>query len=735
MFPLEAQKLDYVWPVDVGRVVSSNFGDPRPRRFHAGLDISTGGTTGRQIIAVDSGYVERIKVSSNGYGRVVYQKMSDGKTAVYAHLDSFTELLDQIVRVEQNRKNAFEVEKYFKPNEMLVNKGDLLGYSGDSGNAFGPHLHFEIRDTLNRPINPFINGFGLNDRHRPKPDRIAIIPLSSDAKINGGNLPQIFPLNRISTAIYEFPDTVHVYGTIGLALSAIDEITGFSIKYNLAGISLSVDDSEMFRLEFDHYNFNQNHLIDMTFDNSLRRLNDGDFHRLFVINNIKSDFVKSSNSGQLTLSPGYHSVSLRLFDHAQNVTRVNGTFYYAPPTRIKAELVTDSESSLTVLIVPDNNPFPIIDFVCYAFNNRGYPERKIEQISKLSKDRNLIVKLPRKPVENKILQFIGINKLGGVSEAFHFTYGGKMGDHLTIPFQFNVAHLEKSIVLEVSARGFFNQTANLTLNGRNNTIIPLHQIRPGVFHTSPLEIEVLRKTEEAVLTISDSSTREMRFQFNPSIADGSGNIATVSNDDQCTLEATSITFYDTTLFWIERVNQPVDVENGRLVSSVYQLQPFDRALRDTARVIIKLKNSELHQKKSLFYYDQKKGWTFLPTNYSPVDRQLSAPLYSLEAVAIIEDTIPPKIYDFIPGPGSRYASGDLTTITGKVEDDLAGVSGNQAINMRLNGEKLFFEYQPIRNEVRYNFDGVLEDGSYTLNISATDQVGNKTEKVIEFSVN
>ena len=144
---------DYAWPVKVGRVVSSNFGDHRPRRFHAGLDIATKGSIGHEVVAVDTGYVERIRVSSNGYCRVLYQKLSDGRTAVYAHLDSFTELLDEIVRVEQNRQQTFEMEKFFRPNEMAVNKGDLLGYSGDSGGAFGPHLHFEVR-RYGVPLNP-----------------------------------------------------------------------------------------------------------------------------------------------------------------------------------------------------------------------------------------------------------------------------------------------------------------------------------------------------------------------------------------------------------------------------------------------------------------------------------------------------------------------------------------------------------------------------------------------------
>ena len=727
---------DYAWPVKVGRVVSSNFGDPRPRRFHAGLDIATKGSIGHEVVAVDTGYVERIRVSSDGYGRVLYQKLSDGRTAVYAHLDSFTELLDEIVRVEQNRQQTFEMEKFFRPNEMVVNKGDLLGYSGDSGGAFGPHLHFELRDTLNQPINPFISGFGLDDRHRPKPERIAVIPLDLDARINGGALPQIFPIRRISTAVYEFPDTIHVFGAVGMAISAVDEITGFSIKYNITGVSLSVDDSEKFRLEFDRYNLTRNHLMEMTYDNSLRRLNDGDFTRLFItVDGAKSDFVKGEGTGRLVLSPGYHSVAIRLFDHAGNVSRIQGTFYYAPSVRIKAEIISETKSSLTVVVSPDGNPFPITDFVCYAFNSKGYPERKIEATSRKLDGRSLIVELPRKPAEERVLQFIGINRLGGVSKPFQLSYGSDIADHLTIPFELSVAHLENSVVLEVAARGYFDQTANLTLKGPSERSVPLMQNRPGVFQSDPLSPEAFHNGESAVLTISGSATRETRFELLTKVANGEKNVTAVSGDGECILLATPTTFYDTTSFWIETVKKPVEVKNGRFSSSVYQLQPFDRALQNTARVSIKLKKSETADRKGLFFYDRREGWTFLPTEFSIVDRILSAPLYSLEAVAVIEDTIPPRIHEFMPGTNSSYNSESLTEIVGKVEDELAGVSGHKAIEMNLNGERLLFEYHPIEKEVRYRFHGLLESGAYILNVAATDQIGNRSERVINFRVN
>ena len=87
----------YLWPTKDGKIISSNFGEPRPRRFHAGIDIiSSEKNINHEIFAVENGYIEKIKISSNGYGKVIYQRLIDGNIVVYAHLSMFNNLLNQI---------------------------------------------------------------------------------------------------------------------------------------------------------------------------------------------------------------------------------------------------------------------------------------------------------------------------------------------------------------------------------------------------------------------------------------------------------------------------------------------------------------------------------------------------------------------------------------------------------------------------------------------------------------
>ena len=117
------------WPV-YGKV-SSGFGRRGFRRFHSGIDISA--PTGTPIRAVADGLVVLSGKSLDGYsryGKIVIVEHGDGIRTVYAH----------------NQKNHVKTGR-------CVRAGEVIAEVGSSGNASGPHVHFEIRKE-GRPVNP-----------------------------------------------------------------------------------------------------------------------------------------------------------------------------------------------------------------------------------------------------------------------------------------------------------------------------------------------------------------------------------------------------------------------------------------------------------------------------------------------------------------------------------------------------------------------------------------------------
>lgn len=114
----------FLWPT-TGRITSP-FG-PRWGGFHSGVDI--GASQGTVIKAADRGIVS-FSGWNGGYGYMVRIEHGDGFATVYAHASRLL--------VAQND---------------VVEKGQTIALVGNTGNSYGPHLHFEIISN-GKPLDP-----------------------------------------------------------------------------------------------------------------------------------------------------------------------------------------------------------------------------------------------------------------------------------------------------------------------------------------------------------------------------------------------------------------------------------------------------------------------------------------------------------------------------------------------------------------------------------------------------
>ena len=112
----------------VGGSITSYYGYRRSG-FHTGIDIAR--PTGTKIYAADGGTVT-FAGRSGGYGLLIKIDHGNGYSTYYAHC------------------SALSVKK-----GQQVNKGDVIGKVGSTGNSTGSHLHFEVRlhGNTKNPLN------------------------------------------------------------------------------------------------------------------------------------------------------------------------------------------------------------------------------------------------------------------------------------------------------------------------------------------------------------------------------------------------------------------------------------------------------------------------------------------------------------------------------------------------------------------------------------------------------
>ena len=242
----------YPSPVKFPIYLSATFGELRNNAFHAGVDIKTNGDIGKKVYAVADGYVSRIGVSPWGYGNAVYITHDDGYTSVYAHLEMFNDKIGKYVKQKQLESKSFAQSLYLKKDEIPVKVGELIGYSGDTGGSGGPHLHYELRDANQRPLNPYFFGFKINDNIKPAINGIALYPKELSS-VNGSDQAAYFKLKNNGGNYTVEGGDIKVNGTVSFGISAFDQANDSHNKNGVYSIELFVDNRLIFSVLFDRY--------------------------------------------------------------------------------------------------------------------------------------------------------------------------------------------------------------------------------------------------------------------------------------------------------------------------------------------------------------------------------------------------------------------------------------------------------------------------------------------------
>ena len=323
----------YLWPLDdKNRKLTDVFGDFRSRRYHAGIDVRTKGLA-YELYAISDGYIERIRVSSSGYGKTIYIRLNDDRIAVYAHLSEFTPPLNKLAKGLQEKANSYTINQILEPNKFIVKKGDLIGYTGDTGSIRGPHLHFEIRDKNNRPLNPLLTNYTIIDSIYPEAENFAIIPLEENSIVNGELKPIIITINKINNKEYKISKQINISGKFGLAIEIIDYMEPSKsseskrFKYGLYGLEMYINNQKYYSIKYDNFDFDEGELVYTERDFALPYKGKGKvkYYRLFKNDKVnKLSFHEQGLKSLNNLSSGSHDLKIIAYDYNNNEIIIRG---------------------------------------------------------------------------------------------------------------------------------------------------------------------------------------------------------------------------------------------------------------------------------------------------------------------------------------------------------------------------------------------------------------------------
>ncbi len=331
-------------PLDIPLILAGTFGELRSNHFHSGIDIKTQQRQGLPVYAIADGTITRIKISHWGYGKALYIAHPNGYTSVYAHLQKFSPEIEKYVKEIQYRKKSYEVEIYPDFGEIKIEKGGIIAYSGNTGGSSGPHLHFEIRNSLNeKPTNPLLYGLEVRDATNPSLVSLHAYPLNSDAQVNQSNERIQLNYSKQADGTY-LADEVKAIGTIGFGINAYDRQDMAANKNGVFEIQQLVNGRVYSDFDFESFSFSETRYINTLIDYTYFGRNKQRIQRCFKApGNRLSIYKELFNDGKIEIKEGLsYTVEIRIRDLEGNTVTV-----YIPVVGIREPLLKKSEAKQT----------------------------------------------------------------------------------------------------------------------------------------------------------------------------------------------------------------------------------------------------------------------------------------------------------------------------------------------------------------------------------------------------
>jgi hypothetical protein len=717
IFPSDIFAQSYLWPTNSSEYLSASFCEFREGHYHSAIDIKTWNTEGYPCYAVEDGYIKTIRVSPFGYGKVIYLQLKDGNTAVYAHLQKFSDQVETQIRTMQFENKKYSVTWW--PTNLKIKKGDIIATTGRTGIGV-PHLHFEIRNKNGNPLNPLQFYSQVKDHIRPLLQEISVIPLTTGTKINGSYLPQRFLLTHIKDGVYICKKPIYIEGLIGLAIRGYDQADEVHNKYGFYKSILEIAGKKKFELVYNELEFETTqHIYTEIYYRWWAELKDR-FNKLFL-----ESFNPLPFYNRTLDSDG----SIEVFDKPVSFKIIVSDFF-SNQSIITGELLNAETTSIQIRYAQKQGKWVYVDFDGPPITDLSFYLRDQEMNWKSAKYFEIMEGQIHNPDQ---IHKVKIALDDSTDQKLKISINNKIEKVITLgatDLQGNISHkihtMGKTMIVQIPDIDF---RPFLRLEPQN---IPLDFI-----HVPESGIEILIPSSaisgiKSVLTIlSDNEEFSLPvMDYQQLLPDKNHSVSWF--DSALVISTLRGSIMDTVMITASRL--AADTISGAypLASQIYQVGPENFPIFQSLRIQIKTDSLPGWGKWSLYKINGKDRLSFLPSIIDSLRLELSARISSLGKFMVISDTIAPQIFIKSPQTGKVYKK--TPDIHLDIKDQISGIGDEENISMLMDGEFVLPEWDPEEDILMGLLRDNLDSGDHLFEVTVRDRVGNIVRKSINFKI-
>ena len=167
----------------------------------------------------------------------------------------------------QYQKEKYSLGSLYPSSDKFpVKKGEIIGYTGDTGGSGGPHLHYEIRNSAtSKVINPMHFGILPKDTKAPTIKKLIAYPLNNNSRINNAALKTILSFKKIEEGKY-VSEKITASGAIGFGISVFDRLDEALNKNGIYSLEMKVNGSRVYYHDVETFSFAESKYINLLID-------------------------------------------------------------------------------------------------------------------------------------------------------------------------------------------------------------------------------------------------------------------------------------------------------------------------------------------------------------------------------------------------------------------------------------------------------------------------------------